>query len=64
MSQQSVVFPLLDVNLEEVFIVFVPQIRDDRLLNVLGESLLVVLMQISSFVKLIADLKNDTIGKG
>jgi len=64
MSQQSVVFPLLDVDLEEVFIVFVPQIRDDRLLNVLGESLLVVLMQISSFVKLIADLKNDAIGKG
>jgi hypothetical protein len=64
MSQQSVVFPLLDVDLEKVFIVFVPQIRDDRLLNVLGESLLVVLMQISSFVKLIADLKNDAIGKG
>ena len=63
MRQKSVVFPLLDVDLEQIFIVFVPQIRDNRLLDVLSESLLVVLVQIRSFVELIADLQNNAILK-
>ena len=60
-SQQGVILPLLDVGFEEVFIVLVSQCGEYRGVDVLAESLFVVIVQRPSLVELIADLEDDTI---
>ena len=61
MSQQGVIFPLLDVGFEEVFIILVSQCGEYRGVDVLAESPFVVIVQRPSLVELIADLEDDTI---
>jgi hypothetical protein len=63
-GQQGVILPLLDVGFKESFIVLVSECGEDRVVDVLAETLLVVIVQGSGLVELIADLEDDTIEAG
>lgn len=64
MGQQGVILPLLDVGFKESFIVLVSECREYRVVDVLAETLLVVIVQGSGLVELIADLEDDTTESG
>ena len=59
--QDGVVFPLLDVVLEQDLLLLLLEVRHDHLLNVLDECVLEVVVQISCLVQLVAELENHTI---